>query len=70
MNTITKANNVDQRKHGNSNVANINASSTQANDNKKNVKVQSAVFVRTSKDQCKYCGSEDHLSRHCPQKGQ
>lgn len=24
------------------------------------------AFNRTSKDQCKFCGSEDHLSRHCP----
>ncbi|CCW64184.1 unnamed protein product [Phytomonas sp. EM1] len=26
------------------------------------------TFVRTSKDQCKHCGSEEHLSRHCPNK--
>lgn len=25
-------------------------------------------FVRTSKDQCAFCGSEAHLSRHCPNK--
>lgn len=25
-------------------------------------------FARTSKDQCKFCGSELHLSRHCPNK--
>jgi hypothetical protein len=24
------------------------------------------VIHRTSKDQCKYCGSDAHLSRHCP----
>ncbi|KAG5488127.1 hypothetical protein LSCM1_08193 [Leishmania martiniquensis] len=24
------------------------------------------LLQRTSKDQCKYCGSEAHLSRHCP----
>lgn len=26
------------------------------------------LAVRTSKDACKYCGSELHLSRHCPKK--
>ncbi|KAG5512550.1 hypothetical protein GH5_08519 [Leishmania sp. Ghana 2012 LV757] len=26
------------------------------------------VLQRTSKDQCKHCGSEAHLSRHCPVK--
>ncbi|CAC9436747.1 hypothetical_protein_-_conserved [Leishmania infantum] len=26
------------------------------------------LVQRTSKDQCKYCGSEAHLSRHCPSK--
>lgn len=25
-------------------------------------------FARSSKDQCKFCGSELHLSRHCPDK--
>ncbi|XQJ24175.1 Zinc knuckle, putative [Leishmania guyanensis] len=29
-----------------------------------------AVVQRTSKDQCRYCGSEAHLSRHCPSKSQ
>ncbi|GET85410.1 hypothetical protein, conserved [Leishmania tarentolae] len=33
----------------------------------KPVKVTPLV-QRTSKDQCKYCGSEAHLSRHCPSK--
>ncbi|KPI86146.1 hypothetical protein ABL78_4801 [Leptomonas seymouri] len=27
-----------------------------------------AVIQRTSKDQCKHCGSDAHLSRHCPGK--
>ncbi|CCW71320.1 unnamed protein product [Phytomonas sp. Hart1] len=26
------------------------------------------TFTRTSKDQCKHCGSDEHLSRHCPNK--
>lgn len=26
------------------------------------------AFQRVSKDQCKFCGSEHHLSRHCPNK--
>lgn len=26
------------------------------------------VVQRTSKDQCKHCGSDSHLSRHCPNK--
>ncbi|KEG08163.1 hypothetical protein DQ04_07851010 [Trypanosoma grayi] len=29
---------------------------------------QRPAVVRTSKDQCKHCGSDLHLSRHCPSK--
>eukprot|EP00796_Vickermania_ingenoplastis_P010711 gene10711-7442_t len=29
---------------------------------------QPSAPVRSSKDQCKHCGSEEHLSRHCPNK--
>lgn len=32
------------------------------------VQAAAPVFARTSKDQCKHCGSEEHLSRHCPTK--